>query len=168
MVATGATTAFRRTSHPWLSRCLCALAAAGGIVAALAPARSAEFGTDGLFITVPNPITETAVLQIENRIKDAVERQGRSLSLIVFDFNPHGKPSGTSNFFPCLQLKDTIKNLFHLSCQSAAENRRRLMLAKILKKGEDLTASLWHSSISSRRLDVTRATLWWIIRLRSP
>src|ERR1700677_730250 len=111
MVATGATTAFRRTSHPWLSRCLCALAAAGGIVAALAPARSAEFGTDGLFITVPNPITETAVLQIENRIKDAVERQGRSLSLIVFDFNPHGKPSGTSNFFPCLQLKDTINRL---------------------------------------------------------
>ena len=32
------------------------------------------------------------------------------------------------------------------------------MFAKILKNGEDLTASLWHSSMSSSRLDVTRAT----------
>ena len=45
-----------------------------------------------------------------------------------------------------------------MSWQSAGENKRRLMFAKILKNGEDFTASLWHSSTSSSRLDVTRAT----------
>src|SRR6516165_149553 len=75
----------------------------------LAPART-DAG-DGLFITVPNPISETAVLQIENRINEATQRQNRTLSVIVFDFNPHGNPSGTSNVFPCLQLKDVINRL---------------------------------------------------------
>ena len=46
-----------------------------------------------------------------------------------------------------------------MSWQSACENRRRLMFANMLKNGEDLTASLWHNSMSSSRLDVTRANL---------
>jgi membrane-bound serine protease (ClpP class) len=97
--------------HQRLGRWLCAVAAAGLTAAAFAPMRAAELKSDGLFITVPNPITETAVLHIENRVKDAVERQGRRLSAVVFAFNPHGKPSGTSNVFPCLQLKDFITRL---------------------------------------------------------
>jgi membrane-bound serine protease (ClpP class) len=111
MVATSATTVLPRTRHRGLGRGLCAVAIFTLLAGALANVHSTEFGSDGLFITVPNPITETAVLQIEGRIKDAVERQNRTLSVIVFDFNPHGKASGTSNFFPCLQLKDTINRL---------------------------------------------------------
>src|ERR1700720_1565274 len=111
MVAATARIASSRTHRPRLGLGLCAVALAGLLLTALGRVRSDEVGTDGLFITVPNPITETAVLQIENRIKEAVERQGRTLSVIVFDFNPHGKSSGTSNVFPCLQLRDTINRL---------------------------------------------------------
>jgi membrane-bound serine protease (ClpP class) len=99
------------TRRPRRGQGLCALAIAGVLAGALLPARSSELGSDGLFITVPNPITEPAVLQIENRIKEAVERQGRTIKVIVFDFNPHGKQSGTHNVFPCLQLKDIINRL---------------------------------------------------------
>jgi membrane-bound ClpP family serine protease len=81
------------------------------VVVAFAPLRADEIGKDGLFITVPNPITENAVLQIEQRVKDAVERQGRSLRVVVFDFSPNGKPSGTANVFPCMHLKDYISRL---------------------------------------------------------
>jgi membrane-bound ClpP family serine protease len=66
---------------------------------------------DGLIITVPNPITENAVHQIEQRVQSAVERQGRTLDVVVFDFNPQGTPSGTGNVFPCMQLKDYIERL---------------------------------------------------------
>jgi membrane-bound ClpP family serine protease len=86
---------------------LCAVS----LLAGLARSRADEIGPDGLFITVPNPITESAVLQIEERVKDAVERQGRTLGVVVFDFNPNAKPAGTSNVFPCMQLKDYIGRL---------------------------------------------------------
>jgi membrane-bound serine protease (ClpP class) len=111
MVAIAAKIALAPARLLWLGPGLCAFAVAGLLVTALTRVGSADFGSDGLFITVPNPITETAVLQIENRIKDATLRQGRTLSVIVFDFSPHAKASGTSNFFPCLQLKDAINRL---------------------------------------------------------
>src|SRR5579862_6588749 len=89
---------------------LAAVAAAGLLAAALA-ARAGEIRPDGLFITVPNPITENAVLQIKQHVKDAVERQGRTISVVVFDFNPRGKPAGTGNVFPCMDLKNYISEL---------------------------------------------------------
>jgi membrane-bound serine protease (ClpP class) len=91
----------------WLAL-LCLLGAAAPGPSIL---RAGDKTTDGLFITVPNPITENAVLQIEQRVRSAVERQGRVLDVVVFDFNPQGKPSGTGNVFPCMQLKDYISRL---------------------------------------------------------
>ena len=97
--------------RPRLGLVACAFLAASLLGTAARVTRADEIGRDGLFITVPHPITENAVLQIEHRIQDAVERQGRTLAVVVFDFNPHGKPAGTSNVFPCMQLQDYIGRL---------------------------------------------------------
>jgi membrane-bound ClpP family serine protease len=90
-------------------RTVAALAALLGLAVSLGQADGPA--NDGLLITVPNPITEAAASQIEQRVTDAVERQGRSLSVVVFDFNPQGKPAGTTNAFPCLQLQAFITRL---------------------------------------------------------
>lgn len=88
-----------------LASVCCALAASWPL------AHGDGVSTDGLFITVPNPITETAALQIERRVTQAVEREGRKLGVIVFDFNPQGKPAGTTNVFAALQLRDFVTRL---------------------------------------------------------
>jgi membrane-bound serine protease (ClpP class) len=75
------------------------------------PGQSQEVTRDGLYITVANPITETAVSLIKQRVKDAAGRQKRTLKVVVFDFNQHGKASGTSNVFPCMELKNFISDL---------------------------------------------------------
>jgi membrane-bound serine protease (ClpP class) len=65
---------------------------------------------DGLFVTVPNPITDQAVQEIKRKIKLAVEKR-RQLDTIVFDFNPHDAPSGTTSFGVCYDLADYIRGL---------------------------------------------------------
>ncbi len=60
---------------------------------------------------MPNPVTENAVLQMEKRVQNAVVNEKRTLRTVVFDFNPHGKPAGTTSVFPCIQLKDFISRL---------------------------------------------------------
>src|SRR5262245_41087936 len=75
-----------------------------------APPAEAQAGRyrDGLFVTVPNPIRDTAIDQIQAKLKDALERQRRPLSALIFDFNPAGQPAGTSEIFSCLRLADYI------------------------------------------------------------
>jgi membrane-bound ClpP family serine protease len=75
------------------------------------PGQSQEVTRDGLYITVSNPIGETVVSQIKQRVQDAAGRQKRTLKVVVFDFNPRGKPSGTSNVFPCMELQHFISDL---------------------------------------------------------
>jgi membrane-bound ClpP family serine protease len=81
------------------------------LAAALLPVRAEQPIQDGLFISVPNPITENAVLQIDKRVQLAAVNEGRSLRTVVFDFNPGGKPAGTTNVFTCMQLKSFISRL---------------------------------------------------------
>lgn len=68
---------------------------------------------DGLFITVPNPITDRDVLVIKNKLEKAVKRRGKIGRdfTVVFDFNPGGLPSGTSGFGSCRDLAKYIRNL---------------------------------------------------------
>jgi membrane-bound ClpP family serine protease len=67
---------------------------------------------DGLFISVPNPITSEAVQQIKQKVQDALEgARQRKITTIVFDFNPSGLASGTSDFGPCLSLGNYIRQL---------------------------------------------------------
>lgn len=66
---------------------------------------------DGLFLSVPSPITDAEVNRIEQKVKDAVERQKRNIRTIVFDFNPGGKPASTSKPGSCIELKNFIQRL---------------------------------------------------------
>lgn len=94
---------------------------AGFFLALAAPVLGQEATRqDGLFITVPNPITDSAVAGIKKKVEFALERQKRRrIDTIVFDFNPHdpnsreglGQPSGTSTFGSCYDLAEYIRNL---------------------------------------------------------
>lgn len=60
-----------------------------------APARLLAQGErEGMFVTVPNPLPNNAISEIEERIK---KRDAKSpISTVVFDFNPKGLPAATS------------------------------------------------------------------------
>src|SRR3954465_5946947 len=66
---------------------------------------------DGLFLTVPNPITDNAVGEIEAKVKTALERQNRRIRTLVLDFTPNGAPSGTSRPAPCTALAYYLRDL---------------------------------------------------------
>jgi membrane-bound ClpP family serine protease len=106
------TSDWHRHARRWAGFTLGFAALATGALVCYFPGRAQDVARDGLYITVPNPITETVVRNIKQRVKDAVERQKRNnLKVVVFDFNENGKPSGTSNFSPCLDLKLFISDL---------------------------------------------------------
>jgi len=64
-----------------------------------------------MFVTVPNPITDSAVSEIELKVKSALEHQHRPIRIIVFDFNPNQVPSSTSRPAPCVALADYLLKL---------------------------------------------------------
>jgi membrane-bound serine protease (ClpP class) len=68
---------------------------------------------DGLFITVPNPISGEAAA----RVKETVERalSGGRIRKIVFDFNPSGQPASTNQFGPCLDLAKYLERQHQIS-----------------------------------------------------
>src|SRR5687767_13164940 len=76
------------------------------------PARGQAPQEDGVFVTVPNPITAPA---INSQIKPAVEAaktdRSRNVKKIVFDFNPSDKDAATEDYGPCSDLADYIKSL---------------------------------------------------------
>ncbi len=99
-----------------MPRCLLSLLSWAALLLAWAGVTSApaqEAPTkDGLFISVPNPITDKAVQQIKQKVQDALEGgKQRKITTVVFDFNPSGQPSGTSDFGSCLSLADYIRQL---------------------------------------------------------
>ncbi len=66
---------------------------------------------DGMFVTVPNPIDDKAVSQIERKVQEALERQKRNISIIVFNFNPKGQPASTSDWNSPNRLAEFIRHL---------------------------------------------------------
>jgi membrane-bound ClpP family serine protease len=85
---------------------LATLAVGAGSLSAQEPASKP---VDGLFITVPNPITDAAVQQIKRKVEDAKAKK-RNIDIIVFDFNPNGLPAGTKeNFGSCHDLAKYIR-----------------------------------------------------------
>jgi len=66
---------------------------------------------DGMFITVPNPITDNAVSAIELKVKSAFAQQHRRIRVIVFDFNPNDLPNSTSRPAPCTALAYYLRDL---------------------------------------------------------
>src|SRR5262249_12639450 len=79
------------------------------LVVLVAPAAvEAQEPVDGMFITVPDPITDAAVQQIKRKVKDAVEAKKPNATIIVSDSNPKKLPAGTKSFGSCHDLADYI------------------------------------------------------------
>jgi membrane-bound ClpP family serine protease len=88
----------------------------GGLLLALLTlagpaARAEDAAAEGLFVSVPNPITS----EVTNRVKEITERAVRRFKAasadnarrelkIVYDFNPENRPAGTRDFGPCHDL----------------------------------------------------------------
>jgi membrane-bound serine protease (ClpP class) len=73
--------------------------------AGLAPAQQSE----GMVVTVPNPITSEAVARIKAQINPRIaEGAAQRPATIIFDFNPEGKAAATPNFGICLDLQSYI------------------------------------------------------------
>jgi membrane-bound serine protease (ClpP class) len=66
---------------------------------------------EGLFVTVPNPITSDAVERITKQIDTRVHNELRRPQTIVFDFNPDGKPASTAKPGVCSDLTFYIRGL---------------------------------------------------------
>jgi membrane-bound serine protease (ClpP class) len=66
---------------------------------------------EGLFVTVPNPITSEAVERITKQIDTRVHNELRRPQTIVFDFNPDGKPASTAKPGVCSDLTFYIRGL---------------------------------------------------------
>lgn len=71
--------------------------------------------TDGLFVTVKNPITSTVVSRIKNKIDRFLQRPDQRGLKIVFDFNPDNYPSSTSDYDMCASLARVILDLHHVT-----------------------------------------------------
>jgi membrane-bound ClpP family serine protease len=101
------------STHPRLAaqRTVFLAVAAYLIASPAAPAVAQEPapGDEGIFLTVPNPITSDAT----NRLKESIDRAVREKRVrkIVFDFNPDGKESGSRDFGPCSDLAEYLSQL---------------------------------------------------------
>lgn len=94
------------------------LAAALALTAATARAQEVA---DGLFVTVPNPITSDAANRVKEETTRFVQRfqaaeqarpaEQRRVPKVVLDFNPNGNPAGTRDFGPCLDLAQYLLRL---------------------------------------------------------
>ncbi len=66
---------------------------------------------DGLFVTVRNPISSDVVQQVRNQVDQRLNKEGRPLRVVVFDFNPDDKDVTNANFGTCYELADYIDQL---------------------------------------------------------
>lgn len=66
---------------------------------------------DGLFVTVPSPLTSDGVERIKNQVLPRRNNETRPVRKVVFDFNPDGKDATTPNFGPCRDLAKFIREL---------------------------------------------------------
>lgn len=81
------------------------LAAVIAAVCLLAPVHAQDAQLDdGLFITVPNPITGESVGRIKSSIDQAVNRDVSPVRKIVLDFTPEGHDAATRDFGICYDL----------------------------------------------------------------
>ncbi len=88
---------------------LAAIAAATAVPTAASLAQEAAPAEDGIFLTVPNPITS----EVTNRLRETIERaqRERHVRKIVLDFNPDGKEASSRDFGPCADLAKELQKL---------------------------------------------------------
>ncbi|HJZ54614.1 MAG TPA: NfeD family protein [Gemmataceae bacterium] len=78
------------------------------VVLAAAPAVAQN--AEGMFVSVPNPITTQAVTRIKSQISSRLEGEGSrpKPAVVIFDFNPGGKPASTADYGECYNLAEFI------------------------------------------------------------
>jgi membrane-bound ClpP family serine protease len=64
--------------------------------------------SDGLFISVPNPLTSEAYNRIRAKTAGFLEHHNRRGIKIVYDFNPENRPSSTTDYGPCHDLAEFL------------------------------------------------------------
>jgi membrane-bound ClpP family serine protease len=74
-------------------------------------AQAQEAKSDGLTITVQNPISPAQNRRIKSDIDKARSIPKRNIKKVVFDFNPEGKDAATEDYGPCTDLADYIRSL---------------------------------------------------------
>jgi membrane-bound serine protease (ClpP class) len=80
-----------------------------GLLFTTSPALSQ--GTEGLFVTVSNPITSDTVERIQKQLNTRIHAESRRLQTVVFDFNPDGKPAATAKPGVCSDLTAFIRQI---------------------------------------------------------
>ncbi len=88
--------------------------AAGVLVWLALSATTAQAGSgEGLFVTVPNPITSDALERIQKQVSSRLHdvNEDRRIRTVVFDFNPDGKPAATAKPGVCSDLAAFIRSL---------------------------------------------------------
>lgn len=93
---------------------LAAVAAAlGGLLPT--PAQSQDPGavrtTEGMFVSVPSPITSEVVQRVKNQVEARVNNPARPVKTVVFDFTPQGKDAANPDFGACYGLMQVIDRL---------------------------------------------------------
>ena len=66
---------------------------------------------EGIFVSVPNPITSESVRAIKAQVNRSIDPQNpRRVKTIVFDFNSDDKPASSADFGSCYDLRKFIHN----------------------------------------------------------
>lgn len=67
---------------------------------------------NGMIVTVPHPITQQAVDQIRATVGTRLKPDAaQPVDLVIFDFNPDGKPANTPDFWICGRLTEYIDSV---------------------------------------------------------
>jgi membrane-bound ClpP family serine protease len=106
--------ACRPSGRPWVLVLGLVLAGASRVPAQAPPAGQeaapAETG-DGLFITVRNPIDTKVVSRVLSATRRFLDRADHTGLKIVYDFNPDGFPSNTTEYGTCRDLAEALLKL---------------------------------------------------------
>ena len=85
------------------------------LIAVFAMAGSARaqnaLNEEGLFVSVPSPITSDVVARIMLRVDAARKNPSRPVRKVVFDFTPGDKEANSASFGPCSDLAAYIQSL---------------------------------------------------------
>ncbi|CAN5233460.1 hypothetical protein BH11PLA2_BH11PLA2_25930 [soil metagenome] len=66
---------------------------------------------EGLFVTVPSPMTSEGVARIKNRVNAARDNTAKPVKKIIFDFNANGREASAVDFGPSYELASYIQSL---------------------------------------------------------
>jgi membrane-bound serine protease (ClpP class) len=127
-----------------------------------APVRAQDTApADGVFVTVPIPITDGAIKSQIRPVVDAAKTDARrNVKKVVFDFNPDGKDAATAEFGPCYELAKYIRTLRDNGFQTIAfvhgKTTRHTVLPVIACEELVMSSSAQIGEVWSKDVPVTK------------